>query len=92
IDFERADANKNKNNFWIIETATNLMGGGCALPTATTSPYYLEYIRRWFSAHTNKSWRVGYPVAPATVKAKDNAASGGPAKPSGGHQTLRKHE
>ncbi|MEX3979947.1 type VI secretion system Vgr family protein [Paraburkholderia sp. EG287A] len=92
IDFERADANKNKNNFWIIETATNLMGGGCALPTATTSPYYLEYIRRWFSAHTNKSWRVGYPVAPATAKAKDSAASGGPAKPSGGHQTLRKHE
>lgn len=64
IDFQLADANKAKNNFWIIETATNLMGGGCLNPTATTSPYYLEYIRRWFSEHTNKLWRVGYD-APA---------------------------
>jgi type VI secretion system secreted protein VgrG len=64
IDFKLADANKAKNTFWIIETATNLMGGGCLQPTATTSPYYLEYIRRWFSEHTNKLWRVGYD-APA---------------------------
>ena len=60
IDFALADANKDKNTFWIIETETNLMGGGCLQPTATISPYYLEYIRRWFSAHTNKLWRVGY--------------------------------
>ena len=60
IDFSLADANKAKNTFWVIETETNLMGGGCLKPTATTSPYYLEYIRRWFSAKTNKSWRVGY--------------------------------
>ena len=64
IDFNLADANRAKNNFWIIETDTNLMGGGCLKPTATTSPYYLEYIRRWFSEHTNKLWRVGYD-APA---------------------------
>jgi type VI secretion system secreted protein VgrG len=60
IDFSLADTNKNKNAFWVIETATNLMGGGCLQPTATTSPYYMEYIRRWFSAYTNKMWRVGY--------------------------------
>jgi type VI secretion system secreted protein VgrG len=63
IDFNLADANRAKNNFWIIETNTNLMGGGCLKPTATTSPYYLEYIRRWFSAHTNKLWRVGYDAS-----------------------------
>ncbi|WP_244106487.1 type VI secretion system Vgr family protein [Burkholderia anthina] len=62
IDFALADANKIKNRFWIIETATNLMGGGCLRPTATTSPYYLEYIRRWFSSKTNKLWGVGYEV------------------------------
>lgn len=66
IDFELADKNKAAGKFWVIETENNLMGGGCTLPTATTSPYYLEYIRRWFSAHTNKLWRVGYaaPVTP----------------------------
>lgn len=62
IDFPLADANKAKNAFWIVETATNLMGGGCLNSTATTSPYYIEYIRRWFSARTNKLWRVGYDL------------------------------
>nr|WP_242431829.1 hypothetical protein [Burkholderia ambifaria] len=60
IDFALADSNKRKNIFWVVETETNLMGGGCLQPTATTSPYYLEYIRRWLSAKTNKLWRVGY--------------------------------
>ncbi|MBW9104203.1 DUF2345 domain-containing protein [Paraburkholderia phenoliruptrix] len=67
IDFQLADANKNKNTFWVIETKTNLMGQGALRPTATTSPYYLEYIRRWFSAHTNKLWRVGYHAPAATT-------------------------
>jgi hypothetical protein len=64
IDFNLADANKAKNTFWIIETENNLMGGGCNKSVAATSPYYLEYIRRWFSEHTNKLWRIGYD-APA---------------------------
>jgi type VI secretion system secreted protein VgrG len=74
IDFELADRNKTAGKFWVIETENNLMGGGCIKPTATTSPYYLEYVRRWFSAHTNKLWRVGYAVPVAPVK---NAATGG---------------
>lgn len=74
IDFKLADANKNKNTFWVIETENNLMGGGCLKPTATTSPYYLEYIRRWFSDHTNKSWRVGYEApAVSTLNAGNGA-------------------
>ncbi|WP_423383627.1 DUF2345 domain-containing protein [Burkholderia sp. LMG 32019] len=78
IDFALADANMGKKSFWIIETETNLMGGGCNNPTATTSPYYLEYIRRWFSSHTNKLWRVGYN-APAASSAGTNAgANAGP--------------
>jgi type VI secretion system secreted protein VgrG len=68
IDFTLSDANKTTNKVWVIETEDNLMGNGCGKPVATTSPYYLEYIRRWFSAHTNKLWRVGYnaPVIAAT--------------------------
>ncbi|RQS21257.1 type VI secretion system Vgr family protein [Burkholderia sp. Bp8998] len=68
IDFALADANKAKDTFWVVETATNLMGGGCLQPTATTSPYYLEYIRRWFSARTNKLWAVGYEVPQKNVR------------------------
>lgn len=63
IDFALADIYKAKNAIWVIETATNLMGGGCLRPSATTSPYYLEYIRRWLSTKTNKLWRIGYDVS-----------------------------
>lgn len=72
IDFDLADKNKEAGKFWVIETENNLMGGGCLQPTATTSPYYLEYVRRWFSAHTNKLWRVGYAAPVVPVK---NAAT-----------------
>jgi uncharacterized protein (DUF2345 family) len=68
IDFDLADKNKSANRFWVIETKYNLMGGGCLKPTATTSPYYLEYIRRWFSAYTNKLWRVGYNASAPPAK------------------------
>ncbi|MFC0697855.1 type VI secretion system Vgr family protein [Paraburkholderia humisilvae] len=63
IDFALADRNTATNKIWIIDTETNLMGGGALNPVATIPPYYLEYIRRWFSAHTNKLWRVGYEAA-----------------------------
>lgn len=73
IDFELADRNKTTDGFWVIETENNLMGGGCLQSTATTSPYYLEYVRRWFSAYTNKLWRVGYT---ASVTPGKNAGTG----------------
>ncbi|HEX7909456.1 MAG TPA: type VI secretion system tip protein VgrG [Paraburkholderia sp.] len=75
IDFALADANKTTNKVWVIETEHNLMGGGCGEPTATTSPYYLEYIRRWFSEYTNKLWRVGYN-APGVATKKAEASNG----------------
>ncbi|CAB3790703.1 type VI secretion system Vgr family protein [Paraburkholderia caffeinilytica] len=75
IDFDLADRNKTTGKFWVIEAENNLMGGGCLKPAATTSPYYLEYIRRWFSEHTNKLWRVGYN-APAVATKKTGASDG----------------
>ncbi|GAB7524487.1 type VI secretion system Vgr family protein [Paraburkholderia sp. 2C] len=75
IDFTLADANRMTNRVWVIETENNLMGGGCVKPAAATSPYYLEYIRRWFSAHTNKLWRVGYN-APAVAITTTKGSSG----------------
>jgi len=75
IDFALADANKATNKVWVIETEDNLMGGGCLKPTATTSPYYIEYIRRWFSAQTNRLWRVGYSAP--VVAARKAETSGG---------------
>ncbi|MCG5077669.1 hypothetical protein [Paraburkholderia tagetis] len=75
IDFTLADANKAANKIWVIETDNNLMGGGCAKPIASIPPYYLEYIRRWFSARTHKLWRVGYN-APAAAAKKTEISSG----------------
>ncbi|WNC91372.1 type VI secretion system Vgr family protein [Paraburkholderia sp. FT54] len=75
IDFVLADANKTTNKVWVIETENNLMGNGCLKPTATTSPYYLEYIRRWFSSQTNKRWRVGYNAPTVTAKKADTSAN-----------------
>uniref|UniRef100_UPI0012B67F1B DUF2345 domain-containing protein n=1 Tax=Paraburkholderia nodosa TaxID=392320 RepID=UPI0012B67F1B len=82
IDFALVDANKTANNVWVIETENNLMGNGCSKPIATTSPYYLEYIRRWFSAHTNKLWRVGYN-APAAAGKKTEIGTGKSAAKTG---------
>ncbi|HKT98830.1 MAG TPA: type VI secretion system Vgr family protein [Paraburkholderia sp.] len=86
IDFTLADANKSMNKIWVIETEDNLMGGGCTKPTATIQPYYLEYIRRWFSAHTNKLWRVGYnaPVV-APQKAEPSGQNPTPKEKGGTH-------
>ncbi|WP_321946621.1 type VI secretion system Vgr family protein [Paraburkholderia sp. J10-1] len=85
IDFALADANKTANKVWVIETKDNLMGGGCAKPTATTSPYYLEYIRRWFSAHTNKLWRVGYNAPAVSNKKAEGTDSGSTTKTGDAH-------
>lgn len=74
IDFALADANRTANRVWVIETENNLMGDGCIKPTATTSPYYLEYIRRWFSEYTNKMWRVGYHAPAGSAKSGGNSA------------------
>ncbi len=81
IDFERADANKRKNNVWVIESESNLMGGGCNKPAATIPPYYLDYIRGWFSVHTGKLWRIGYeatalPRVDEHVRNVESAANG----------------
>ncbi|HTH61251.1 MAG TPA: hypothetical protein VL689_13960 [Paraburkholderia sp.] len=44
---------------WQLESPENLMGYGANLSSAITRPYYVEYIRRWFSEYTNKEWMVG---------------------------------
>ena len=90
IDFELADANKTRNNFWIIETETNLMGLGATKPTATISHYYLEYIRRWFSLHTNKLWKIGYTAIP--VPEENPIKSGGGATSATHRQSQKKHK
>ena len=63
IDFSLVDA-KAGTLVWQARSQTNLMGYGATTPLdrgrATTSPYYLEYVRRQFSLATNKLWRVGY--------------------------------
>lgn len=76
IDFAQADENLKKNNTWIIETRVNLMGGGAAHSTATIPPYYLEYVRRWFSVYTNKLWRVGYSKLPELESMVDHSKNG----------------
>jgi type VI secretion system secreted protein VgrG len=77
IDFARADENIKKNNTWIIDTRTNLMGGGAANQTAVIPPYYLEYVRRWLSSYTNKLWRVGYDKLPELDSTVDHSKNGG---------------
>lgn len=61
LDFElgKQSASRKSDVVWQIESSTNLMGYGALTPTATISPYYVEYIRRWFSKYTNKEWLVG---------------------------------
>jgi Rhs element Vgr protein len=85
IDFSLADAHKATNKVWVIETENNLMGGGCLKPTATTSPYYLEYIRRWFSAQTNKLWRVGYNAPVVTATKTETSGASAAAKTGADH-------
>jgi type VI secretion system secreted protein VgrG len=60
LDFALGAANADDNKTWQIESSDNLMGYGCNKSRAAIQPYYLEYIRQWFSKHTNKKWRVGY--------------------------------
>jgi hypothetical protein len=73
------------------QTETNLMGeGGGAKLTATTSPYHIEYIRRWFSAYTNKPWRIGYKTPP--VPEEKPAKSGGGSTPMIHHQSQGKRK
>jgi len=62
LDFELGKRNANQKNDWIwqLESNENLMGYGALASTASIPPYYVEYIRQWFSQHTNKEWRVGY--------------------------------
>jgi type VI secretion system secreted protein VgrG len=60
LDFALGQSNIAENKTWQIWSQPNLMGGGCLKPTATIEPYYLEYIRKWFSEYTNKDWRVGF--------------------------------
>lgn len=60
LDFSLGSLNANGNKTWKIESQPNLMGYGALDTSATVSPYYLEYIRQWFSEYTNKDWRIGY--------------------------------
>jgi type VI secretion system secreted protein VgrG len=60
LDFARGRENLSDNKTWHIESQDNLMGYGCNKSSAIIQPYYLEYIRQWFSSYTNKKWRVGY--------------------------------
>ncbi|MDR5750511.1 MULTISPECIES: type VI secretion system tip protein VgrG [unclassified Caballeronia] len=60
LDFARGRENSSDNKTWQIESQDNLMGYGCNKSSAIIQPYYLEYIRQWFSSYTNKKWRVGY--------------------------------
>ncbi|MEX3936540.1 DUF2345 domain-containing protein, partial [Paraburkholderia phymatum] len=81
LDFALGDTNATGNKTWQIYSAPNLMGSGALQATATVQPYYLEYIRRWFSTYTNKAWRIGYES-----KAVSGPASGG-ATPSGSNSS-----
>ncbi len=60
LDFALGDQNAKSNRTWQIDSQKNLMGFGANNASATVQPYYLEYLRQWFSMHTNKHWRVGY--------------------------------
>jgi len=61
LDFDLAKNNAEEkiDITWQLESGENLMGYGANDPSAMTRPYYIEYIRRWFSEYTNKEWRVG---------------------------------
>ena len=54
------NANEKSKETWQIYSDANLMGQAALYPTAVTQPYYVEYIRRWFSNYTNKEWSVAY--------------------------------
>jgi type VI secretion system secreted protein VgrG len=59
FDLGRKNENEKADITWQLDSGENLMGYGANRPSATTRPYYIEYIRRWFSEYTNKEWRVG---------------------------------
>lgn len=49
---------------WQMVSQPNLMGGGGRNKVngglmPTVPPYYMEYLRRWMTKHTNRKWRVG---------------------------------
>lgn len=49
---------------WQIHSQPNLMGSGARHkvgdgPKPGVPPYYMEYLRRWLTKHTNKKWLVG---------------------------------
>jgi Rhs element Vgr protein len=49
---------------WQMISQGNLMGLGARNKMADGAkpaipPYYMEYLRRWMTKHTNKKWRVG---------------------------------
>jgi hypothetical protein len=82
LDFALGDTNATGNKTWQIYSAPNLMGSGALQATATVQPYYLEYIRRWFSTYTNKAWRIGYESKGVS------GATSGSATPNGGNSSI----
>ena len=49
---------------WQMISQGNLMGMGARNKVANgvkpdIPPYYMEYLRRWMTKHTNKKWRIG---------------------------------
>lgn len=68
LDFA-ADAQYKGRPVWQLKAERNLMGAGAnhaipadskSPPSASVSPYYLEYLRRHFCSLTHKTWRIGY--------------------------------
>jgi type VI secretion system secreted protein VgrG len=58
LDFARGAALAGTNT-WQMVSAEGVMGYGCNKPTATTPPYYLDPIVRWFSSKTRqRKWTV----------------------------------
>lgn len=73
LDFNRGDENaRSPQKTWRLESDHNLMGGGCVEARAIIQPYYLDYIRAWFSEHTGKKWRVGYSEPYSVQSSKAN--------------------
>ncbi|TDV37927.1 uncharacterized protein DUF2345 [Paraburkholderia caballeronis] len=62
LNFELGSKNANEKSreMWQLYSDGNLMGQAALRETAAIQPYYVEYIRRWFSEYTNKEWSVGY--------------------------------
>lgn len=68
LDFE-AGGHFKEQEVWQMRSDNNVMGYGALLPisrvagtppSASTRPYYLEYVRRHFCEMTHKQWGIGY--------------------------------